>query len=94
MLRYFLEKGRVNFVHARNIKLTGGKSFEESAHVSEYGSIDMHEVIKAMADFDYTGPIRPDHGRMIWGETGKPGYGLYDRALGATYLNWIMGSRT
>ena len=26
---------------------------------------------------------------MIWGETGKPGYGLYDRALGATYLNGI-----
>ena len=94
MLRYFLEKGRVNFVHARNIKLTGGKSFQESAHVSEYGSIDMYEVIKAMADFNYTGPIRPDHGRMIWGETGKPGYGLFDRALGATYLNWSMGSRT
>jgi hypothetical protein len=23
---------------------------------------------------------------MIWGEAGRPGYGLYDRALGATYL--------
>ena len=23
---------------------------------------------------------------MIWGETGRPGYGLYVRALGATYL--------
>lgn len=26
---------------------------------------------------------------MIWGETGKPGYGLFDRALGAAYLNGI-----
>jgi mannonate dehydratase len=26
---------------------------------------------------------------MIWGETGKPGYGLYDRALGAAYLNGL-----
>ena len=26
---------------------------------------------------------------MIWGETGKPGYGLYDRALGATYLTGL-----
>ena len=26
---------------------------------------------------------------MIWGETGRPGYGLYDRALGATYLNGL-----
>ncbi|MCK1254519.1 mannonate dehydratase, partial [Streptococcus uberis] len=33
--------------------------------------------------------IRPDHGRMIWGETGRPGYGLYDRALGATYLSGL-----
>jgi mannonate dehydratase len=30
--------------------------------------------------------MRPDHGRMIWGERGRYGYGLYDRALGATYL--------
>jgi len=86
MLRYFGKKDRINFVHARNVKLTGAHSFQESAHPSEYGSIDMYEVIRAMADFDYSGPIRPDHGRMIWGETGKPGYGLYDRALGATYL--------
>lgn len=87
MLRAMLERNRVNFMHARNIRLTGqGKSFEESAHPSEYGSIDMYEVIKALHDYKWEGPIRPDHGRMIWGEVGRPGYGLYDRALGATYL--------
>ncbi|XJS10044.1 mannonate dehydratase [Aerococcaceae bacterium WGS1372] len=90
ILRYALDKKRVNFMHARNIKLTGkGKSFEESAHPSEYGSIDMYEVIKALHDYDFEGPIRPDHGRMIWGETGRAGYGLYDRALGATYLHGL-----
>lgn len=89
MLRYFGKKGRVHFVHARNILLTGPKSFQESAHLSTAGSIDMYEVIRAMADFDFAGPIRPDHGRMIWGEEGRPGYGLYDRALGATYLNGL-----
>jgi mannonate dehydratase len=89
MLRYFGQKGRVNFVHARNVLITGPRSFQESAHVSSYGSIDMYEIIRALQDFDYTGPIRPDHGRMIWGETGKPGYGLYDRALGATYLTGL-----
>lgn len=89
MLRHFGQKGRVHFVHARNIKHTGDHSFEESAHLSEKGSLDMYEVIKALHDFGYTGPIRPDHGRMIFGETGKPGYGLYDRALGATYLNGL-----
>ena len=87
MLKAMLDKNRVNFMHARNIKLTGeGKSFQESAHPSEYGSIDMYEVVKALCDAKWDGPIRPDHGRMIWGETGRPGYGLFDRALGATYL--------
>ncbi|MCC5894253.1 MAG: mannonate dehydratase [Alkalibacterium sp.] len=90
ILKDMLEKDRVNFMHARNVKLTGkGKSFEESAHLSEMGSIDMYEVIKALHDHKFDGAIRPDHGRMIWGETGKPGYGLYDRALGATYLNGL-----
>jgi mannonate dehydratase len=27
---------------------------------------------------------------MIWGEVGMPGYGLYDRALGACYINGLM----
>lgn len=94
MLRHFGQLGRVNFVHARNVKLTGGMSFEESAHPSKYGSVDMYEVIRSLRDFDYDGPIRPDHGRMIWGETGKPGYGLHDRALGATYLYGLWEAET
>ena len=90
MLKEMLKRNRVNFMHARNIRLTGkGKSFEESAHPTEYGSIDMYEVVKALHDANWEGPIRPDHGRMIWGETGRPGYGLFDRALGATYLHGL-----
>lgn len=89
ILESMLEKNRVNFVHARNVKLMGGKSFQESAHLSEMGSIDMYRVVKALSDHDFKGAIRPDHGRMIWGETGKAGYGLFDRALGATYLNGL-----
>jgi mannonate dehydratase len=93
ILRYALERNRVNFMHTRNIKLTGeGRSFEESAHPSEYGSIDMYEVMKALSDYDWNGPLRPDHGRMVWGETGRAGYGLYDRALGATYLSGLWES--
>lgn len=89
ILKTMLEKERVNFMHTRNVKLMGGKSFQESAHLSEKGSIDMYEVMKALVSHDFQGPLRPDHGRMIWGEEGKPGYGLYDRALGATYLNGL-----
>ena len=42
--------------------------------------------VKALVDAGFEGYVRPDHGRNIWGEDGKPGYGLYDRALGACYL--------
>ena len=49
----------------------------------------MFEIMKIYHEIDFDGPIRPDHGRMIWGETGRYGYGLYDRALGAVYLNGI-----
>lgn len=89
LIRYFGKKGRVHFAHVRNIKITGEKSFEEASHRSEDGSLDIYEIMKAYHDIDFKGPLRPDHGRMIWGETGRPGYGLYDRALGATYLNGI-----
>ena len=81
---------RINFVHARNVKRTASHDFHESKHPSEFGSVDMFEVIRALHEVGFTGPIRPDHGRMIWGETGRPGYGLYDRALGATYLYGLM----
>ena len=80
---------RIHFAHIRNIKITGKRSFEESAHFSECGSLDIYEIFKAYHDNGFTGYIRPDHGRMIWGETGRPGYGLFDRALGATYINGI-----
>ena len=40
----------------------------------------MNAIVKALVETGFTGYFRPDHGRMIWGETGKPGYGLFDRA--------------
>lgn len=80
---------RIHFAHIRNIKITGDKSFEESAHKTECGSLDIYGIVKAYHDEGFDGYIRPDHGRMIWGETGRPGYGLYDRALGAVYINGL-----
>jgi len=87
MVKKYAQMGRIHFMHMRNVKLlSDGFSFEESAHPSSYGSIDMVKVLENLYDAGFDGYVRPDHGRMIWGETGKPGYGLYDRALGATYL--------
>ncbi len=80
---------RIHFAHIRNIKITGDRCFEEAGHKTECGSLDIFEIIKAYHDEGFDGYIRPDHGRMIWGEKGRPGYGLYDRALGAVYINGI-----
>ena len=85
-------KGRIHFAHVRNIKYNGEGSFEEAAHLSSDGSLDMFAIMKALYETGFDGPIRPDHGRAIWGEISMPGYGLYDRAIGASYLNGIWES--
>ena len=82
-------KGRIHFAHVRNLKFNSPTDFEESAHLSSDGTFDMYEIMLALYDIGFDGPIRPDHGRMIWDEVAMPGYGLYDRALGATYLNGL-----
>lgn len=75
---------KVHFAHLRNVVVTGERQFHESPHPE--GRVDLARVLRALRQNGFDGPIRPDHGRMIWKETGRPGYGLYDRALGATFL--------
>ena len=82
-------KGRIHFAHVRNLHHFAPGVFEEAAHLSSDGSFDMYEVVKALHDIGFDGPIRPDHGRTIWGEKCMPGYGLYDRALGAIYIEGL-----
>ncbi|MBE5960297.1 MAG: mannonate dehydratase [Lachnospiraceae bacterium] len=82
-------KGRIPFAHLRNIRHLAPGKFDEAAHLSADGSFDMYGIMKALYDTGFDGVIRPDHGRAIWGEKAMPGYGLYDRALGAAYLNGL-----
>lgn len=82
-------KGRIPFAHVRNTRRNGDRSFEEAAHLSSDGSLDMYAIMKAFYESGFDGVIRPDHGRMVWGEKAMPGYGLYDRAMGACYLNGL-----
>ena len=77
---------RIHFLHLRNIKRTDTRQFHEVAHPTECGSLDMYGIVKALCERGFDGYVRPDHGRMIWGEKGRYGYGLYDRALGAAYI--------
>ncbi|MCD7738581.1 MAG: mannonate dehydratase [Lachnospiraceae bacterium] len=89
IIRHFGAMDRIGCLHVRNIKYLGHHKFREAAHLSSSGDLDLFEIMKAIYDTCPDTYIRPDHGRMIWGEVGRPGYGLYDRALGATYLNGL-----
>jgi mannonate dehydratase len=89
LVREFGGMGRIPYGHLRNVAVQPDGTFYESAHLSSDGSLDMARILRAYHDVGFDGYVRPDHGRMIWGETGKPGYGLYDRALGAVYLNGL-----
>jgi mannonate dehydratase len=79
----------IHFAHCRNVRITGEQKFHETAHPTRAGDVDMRAVLQALHTTGFAGPIRPDHGRMIWGEVGRPGYGLHDRALGAMYLQGL-----
>ncbi len=89
IIRYFGSKNRIGAMHVRNIKFLGHRKFRESSHLSADGDINMYDVMEAIYDTCPDTYIRPDHGRCIWDEVARPGYGLYDRALGATYLNGL-----
>lgn len=89
IIRRLGERKRVGCLHIRNIKHLDHHHFRESSHLSADGDLDMYAIVKAVYDTCPDAYIRPDHGRMIWDEVGRPGYGLYDRALGAVYLNGL-----
>lgn len=89
ILKTFCEMDRVPFVHIRNIKFDKNGDFAESAHMNSEGSLNIAAIVQTLHESRFSGYFRPDHGRMIWGEQARPGYGLYDRALGIMYIMGI-----
>lgn len=90
IVRQYADK--IHFAHVRNLKRFDNGDFIETSHKMSDGSVDMFGIMKAFHDVGYKGYIRPDHGRHIWDEVCRPGYGLYDRALGIMYLWGIWDS--
>lgn len=84
MVREFAD--RIPFAHIRNVRVYDNGDFVETSHRTGDGSVDIYNIVKAYHENGFTGYARPDHGRHIWNEECRPGYGLYDRALGIMYL--------
>lgn len=96
MLEEFIQ--RAHFMHVRNVRVDPNGDFSEVSHRTADGTVDITGIMNVLAKHDYQGYIRPDHGRHVFGENAsnvRPGYGLYDRAMGATYLvgSWDMAKR-
>ena len=89
IIRHFGQMNRIACAHVRNVKYLGFKKFREAPHLSSEGDLQLYEHMLPFYETSFDGYIRPDHGRMIWDEVGRPGYGLYDRALGLTYINGL-----
>ena len=80
---------RIAFAHIRNVKHFENGDFSETSHRDCDGDTGILDIVKAYHDGGFEGYIRPDHGRHLWGEKAgnvRPGYGLYDRALGIMYI--------
>ncbi|WP_027092090.1 mannonate dehydratase [Cohnella thermotolerans] len=77
---------RIPFAHIRNVRVYENGDFIETSHRTQDGTVDIAGIVQAYHDIGFTGYARPDHGRHLWGEQCRPGYGLYDRALGIMYL--------
>ncbi|MFC4597736.1 mannonate dehydratase [Cohnella hongkongensis] len=84
MIREFAD--RIPFAHIRNVRVYDNGDFIETSHRTADGTVDIAGIVRAYYEIGFTGYARPDHGRQIWDERGRPGYGLYDRALGIMYL--------
>lgn len=83
---------RIPFAHIRNIKHFDNGNFIETSHRTKDGSIDIYDLVKTLHEVGFDGYIRPDHGRHVFDEVCRPGYGLYDRAMGIMYLWGIWDS--
>ena len=77
------------FAHIRNVKHFENGDFSEASHRDCDGDTRIIDVLRAYHEGGFEGYIRPDHGRHLWDEgpgNVRPGYGLYDRALGIMYM--------
>lgn len=81
---------RIHFAHLRQLAFVNDTDFYENGHQTGCGSIDIFSIVRALCENGFDGYVRPDHGRNVWGENAKPGYGLYDRAMGACYLTGLF----
>ena len=71
------------------MEFLGERKFKETAHPSTEGSLDMHHIMKALVQEGFEGPIRPITVEPCGVKWLCLVYGLYDRAMGLTYMQGL-----
>ena len=87
VIREFGKKGRINFVHFRDVKGTPAK-YVETFH--DEGKTDMLECMKAYKDIGFEGVLRPDHVPTMEGDSNEnAGYSSIGRLFAIGYIKGL-----
>lgn len=90
IIREFGVLGAVALVHFRDVRGTAD-NFVETFH--DNGQNDLTECMRAYAEFEFSGPMRPDHVPTMYGEpNNRPAYGALGRLFALGYIRGLEQS--
>jgi mannonate dehydratase len=89
-IRYFGERGKIHFVHFRDVRGTASH-FAETFH--DDGQTNMVEAMRCYQEIGFQGPIRPDHVPTMEGDANDtPGYTTRGRLYAIGYMRGLIDS--
>lgn len=89
-IRYFGTRGKIHFVHFRDIRGTASR-FVETFH--DDGQTNMVEAMRCYREIGFEGPMRPDHVPTMEGDANDtPGYTTRGRLYAIGYMRGLMDS--
>jgi mannonate dehydratase len=87
VIREFGKKGRINFVHFRDVK-GDAKKYVETFH--DEGKTNMLECMRAYKDIGFEGVLRPDHVPTMEGDSNEhAGYSSIGRLFAIGYIKGL-----
>ncbi|MEO8737654.1 MAG: mannonate dehydratase [Edaphobacter sp.] len=91
LAREWGRENKIFYAHCRNVR---GKRDHFTETFQDNGDIDFGEVLQALYDNGFRGPLRPDHDPIMDGETNAhAGYGVTGKIFGVGYIKGVLESR-